>query len=122
MRDRFIAALAAVLLALAGLTFATASPALAVGECTVDSICFYDTSTSGAFIDHDDADTSPGECLHISSTWQAKTSYIWNRTDHQYHVYISTDCTGIYGHIWANTSGAMSDPWNNSIRSYIRVG
>lgn len=121
MKNRILAAIAAFLLVLGG-SFAMAAPAQAVGPCTTDSICFYDTSSSNAFIDHDDADTSPGECLHISATWQAKASWITNTSDHQYHVYVSTNCTGLYGHIWAGTSAAMADPWNNSIRSYIRVG
>lgn len=100
-----------------------ASPAQAIGTCTADAICFYDTSTSSsAMIDHDDADTSPGECLHMGTSVQARTSYVNNRTDHQYHAYVSTNCTGIYGHLYANTAGAMANEWNNSIRSYIRVG
>lgn len=125
MRDSYMkraAALLAMFVLVAAGLLSVGSPALAAGPCTTDSICFYDTSSSNAFLDHDDADTSPGECLHISETWQGQASYVNNRTDHQYHAYISDNCTGIYGHLWANTAGSLSSPWNNSTASYIRVG
>lgn len=110
------------IIVIAGMLFTYTGAAQAAGPCTVESICFYDTSSSNAMIDHDDADTYPGECLHFSPSQQGQTSYVNNRTDHQYHAYVSTNCTGIYGHLWANTAGPMSGAWNNSIASYIRVG
>lgn len=100
-----------------------ASPAQAVGVCTADAICFYDTSSDWyPMIDHDDADTSPGECLYMAPDYQGRTSYIWNRTDHQYYVWTGTGCSGTRGLIYANSSGGMSSPYNNSIRSFKRIG
>ncbi len=121
-RLHVIASEAIVFMLLIAAAMFMATPAQAAGACSADSICFYDTSTSSAMIDHDDADTAPGECLHMSASQQGQTSYVNNRTDHQYHAYVSTNCTGIYGHLWANTAGSMSGAWNNSIASYIRVG
>lgn len=118
---RITAALFALTLAIVGV-FGIASPAQAVGVCTADAICFYDTSGSWyPMVDHDDADTSPGECLLLGGYSNA-TSYIWNRTDHQYYVWTGTGCAGTRGLIYANSSGAMVSPFNNTIDSYKRIG
>jgi hypothetical protein len=105
-----------------GLTLLAAQPAQAVGVCTADAICFFDTSGSWyPMVDHDDADTSPGECLALGG-YGGQTSYIWNRTDHQYYVWTGVGCAGTRGLIYANSSGSMASPFNNSIDSYKRIG
>jgi hypothetical protein len=115
-------ALFGVLCLALGLTLLAAQPAQAVGVCTVDAICFYDTSGSWyPMIDHDDADTSPGECLALGG-YGGQTSYIWNRTDHDYYVWTGVGCAGTRGLIYANSSGSMASPYNNSLDSYKRIG
>jgi (2Fe-2S) ferredoxin len=104
------------------MALAPAQPAQAVGVCTADAICFYDTSGSWyPMVDHDDADTSPGECFGMGANVY-RTSYIWNRTDHQYYVYKGANCSGTRGTIYANSSGAMDSNWNDAIVSYKRIG
>lgn len=121
MKARIQAALVALVLSLVGVVgFST--PAHAVGVCSVDSICFYDTPGSWyPMVDHDDADTSPGECL-LMGGHSNDTEYIWNRTDHQYYVWTGTGCAGTRGLIYANSSGPMSGAFSNTIDSYKRIG
>lgn len=115
-----VAALAFVLALFGSLMVAT--PAQAVGVCSVDSICFYDTSSSWyPLVDHDDADTSPGEC-HSLGGYSNQTSYIWNRADHDYYVWTGQGCAGTRGLIYANSSGSMNSTFNNTIDSFKRIG
>jgi len=119
--NKALAVFGALCIAL-GLTLLVAQPAQAVGVCTADAICFYDTSGSWyPMVDHDDADTSPGECLALGG-YGGQTSYIWNRTDHNYYVWTGVGCAGTRGLIYANSSGAMASPFNNSLDSYKRIG
>ena len=124
MIKRILTVLAGALLLFGGAAVAplASQPAQAVGVCTADAICFYDTSGSWyPMIDHDDADTSPGECLAMGG-YGGQTSYIWNRTDHDYYVWTGVGCAGTRGLIYANSSGSMSSPFNNSLDSYKRIG
>jgi hypothetical protein len=117
MEHRFKAAILAFALAFIGL-FAVASPAQAVGVCTADAICFYDTSGSWyPMVDHDRADSSPGECFGMGGN-AFKTSWVWNRTAVKWYVYKGANCSGERGTIYANTSGAMDSNWNNKIVAF----
>lgn len=119
MIKRFVAALAAVVLGITGVALA-ASPAQAAQNCTADALCFYDTNLSQyPFIDHDDADTSPGQCHVMGVNHRFKASYVRNQTDHQWYWYRSTNCQGGGGPLYANTSGAIS---SNQAASYYRIG
>ncbi len=99
-------------------------PAQAVLGCSADSLCFYDTGLSSEYpmIDHDDSDTSPGECFNMGSAHRNKTSYVRNWTDHQWTAFTSLNCVANPGPLYANTSGAMGGVWQNNIESYMRVG
>jgi hypothetical protein len=123
MSRRFLAVLAAVVLGFAGAVLPT-SPALAAGPCHQDAVCFYNTGAGNeaAMIDHDDADTSPGECHNMGSAHRNRASYIRNWTDHRWTVYTGLNCSGTSGPLYAETSGYMAGAYNNNIESYRRVG
>lgn len=96
------------------------TPAQAAQNCDSDSLCFYDTSLSQyPFIEHDDADTNPGECLVMSAANRYKASYVRNQTDHNWYWYGSTNCQGGGGWLYANTSGNIA---SNQAASYYRIG
>lgn len=97
------------------------APAMAAGPCHQDAVCFYDTGSSNAMIDHDDADTSPGECHNMAVVHRNKASYIRNWTDHQWTVYTGLQCSGTSGPLYAETSGWMSGVHDNNIESYRQV-
>lgn len=119
MIKRFLAVFAAVVLGLTGGALA-ASPAQAAQNCSADALCFYDTSLSQyPFIDHDDADTSPGQCWTMSASHRFKASYVRNQTDHKWYWYRMTNCQGGGGPLYAYTSGAIS---SNQAASYMRAG
>lgn len=120
--NRFIkmmlAGFALVSLLIVGSAVAASSAQAAGRACNPNGVCFYDTSTSwDAMLDWDGADTNGGACFTFPSAAQANTSYVWNRSGHQWKVYTSSNCSTASGPIYANTSGAMTGGWNNSIRS-----
>lgn len=96
-----------------------ASPAQAVGPCSVGWICFYDTSVSlNPLAERDVEDTNTGECYQMNSTQNNRTSYIVNRANWAWRVYDTNNCTGASGYIYENSSGGMNSTWNNVISSY----
>lgn len=123
MYNKMIKRLIAALTIGALMAFAVATPAsAAVGACHQDAVCFYDTGSSSAFIDHDDADTYLGQCWTMAPSHRNIASYIRNWTDHQWTVYTGPWCTGTAGPLYAETSGWMSGIYDDNIESYKRVG
>lgn len=117
--NRFIKALltgfALVSLLIVGSVVA-ASPAQAAQGCSSNGLCFYNTgSDSTPMLDWDGADHNNGACFPFGSSIGGRTSYVINSTSHQWKVYTNTSCSGSAGPLYANTSGAMSGVWNNSI-------
>lgn len=97
-----------------------ATPAQAAQNCSADALCFYDTASSTyPFIDHDDADNTPGQCWVMGVNHRFKASYVRNQTDAKWYWYRSTNCQGGGGPLYANTSGAIS---SNQAASYYRIG
>jgi hypothetical protein len=96
------------------------SPAQAVGSCSNNWICFWNTSSStGAILKMDNADTSSGECHTLPS---AATSYITNRGGYQWRLYTNSLCTSWpAGTLYAETDGGIGSPWNNNSRSFKRA-
>jgi hypothetical protein len=115
---------AAASVASALLVTVSPAPAQAVLGCSADAICFYKSNYSTAYpiINHDDSDTSPGECHPVPVSMRNQIVYIRNWTDHNWLVYTNGTCSGAAGTIWANTSGNMAGTWYMSIDSYKRVG
>lgn len=116
---KVLSALAVGFMVLVGSLIASA-PAQAAPGCPTNAICFHDTSTSYPMEWRDVADSSTGECHNMTSFANNKTSYITNRTSRVWYVYTSSSCLDWAGTIYANSSGAMSGGWNNSISSYKR--
>lgn len=111
-----LAAISAGILASLSIT----APALAAGPCSSDSLCFYDTSSSPtAFINHDDADNTPGQCWVMGINDRFKASYVKNQTDAKWWWYGSTNCQGGGGPLYANTYGSIA---SNQAASYYRIG
>jgi hypothetical protein len=116
MLRKILAALAIIALGVVALP----TPAQAAQNCSVDALCFYDTSSSSwPFINHDDSDTSPSQCWTMAAVDRFKASYVRNQTDHKWYWYRMTNCQGGGGPLYAYTSGAIS---SNQAASYMRVG
>lgn len=102
-------------------TFRAVSPALvntiaSVQGCSSNGLCFYNTgSDTTPMLDWDGADHNNGACFPFGSSIGGRTSYVINSTSHQWKVYTNTSCSGSAGPLYANTSGAMTGVWNNSI-------
>lgn len=90
-----------------------------VGACPRDRICLYDTSSSSTYMVAHNISVGPYYCLYAGGA-NNKTSYIVNNSDALWRVYDATGCTGTYGPIYPNTSGAMNSTWNNNISSLQR--
>jgi hypothetical protein len=115
-----IAALIGTMTLLGALAIGT--PALASGgNCNPSGVCFYDTASSASpFFDYDGGDNNGYQCLTFPSGYQARASYVNNRSSHKWIVYTNTTCSGTTSsYLYANTQGTMSGIWNNSIRSMI---
>lgn len=112
--------LAAVSAGIVGGALALSAPAQAIWNCTPDALCFYDTNTSTyPFIDHDDADNSPGECHVMPASQRFKASYVENQTDHVWYWYRTLNCSGYAGPMYAYTNGAIA---SNQAAAYRRAG
>ena len=96
---RFFAALAAFTMVLiSGL--AVSSPASAVQACPNDWICWYDNAQVG--------------------TRYNEASYVINKTNSTWRIYDANNCTGVYGTLYANSSGG-TPTFNNKGSSYKRI-
>lgn len=121
MLRKILAVLAVSAAVTAGTLTATTGPATAAPGCPVNAICFHNTSTSNPNEWRDFADTSPGECHGFSSSANNTASWVTNRTSYVWYVYTNALCNSFpAGTIYANSSGAMTGSWNNSISSYRR--
>lgn len=98
-----------------------AVPAQAAPGCPTNAICFHNTSTSTPNEWRDGADTSTGECHGFSASANNTASWVTNRTSRVWYVYTNSLCSSFpAGTIYANSAGAMTGSWNNSISSYKR--
>lgn len=60
-------------------------------------------------------------CYPVAGVEQ-ETSYVANPTAQRFNVYLTSNCTGLVGPIFAHSTGAMNSTWNNNIRSIVRIG
>ncbi len=131
MIKRFMTAVSAFLLAVTGVAFAGASPALAdtIHGCNIGSVCIYQpasygtpmTSQTTAAIFH-----AAGDCWQFNSTWSNTVSSwianftVFNGQTASIYFYDNTTCTGTSVYLGQAPNGQASmgshDNWTGSIK------
>lgn len=102
----------------------SAVPAYAYpADCTSSAyICFYDTTSAGGTEAQDSSTLYTQSVCYTADSIQKVTSYIANPTSWRFNVYLTTNCTGAVGPIYAHSTGPMNSTWSNKIRSIAKIG
>lgn len=94
----------------------------ALASCASGAICFYDSTTGTGLLEIDYASThAKSVCYLLASANRNRTSYIVNNYGGYWYVSAAGNCTAPLGTIYPVSRGAMNNTWNNVIDSFYRA-